>query len=119
MQDLQELIKLIDNAIKEESSSLITEGNIIKDGYNQEVDELRAIIRNSKDWLTNYQKKLIDDSQITNLKIKYTNISGYFIEIPNSQISKIPSYFIHKQTLVSATRFITQELKDFEKKLFE
>ncbi|NUJ98190.1 DNA mismatch repair protein MutS [Candidatus Gracilibacteria bacterium] len=119
MQDLQELIKLIDDAIKEDASPLITEGNIIKDGYDEEVDELRNIIKNSKDWLSAYQKKLINDSQINALKIKYTNISGYFIEIPNSQISKIPSYFVHKQTLVSATRFITKELKDFEKKLFE
>jgi len=66
-----------------------------------------------------YQKKIIDDTGIYSLKIKYTNISGYFIEIPGSQVQKVPDYFVHKQTLVSASRFITQELKDFEKKLFE
>jgi DNA mismatch repair protein MutS len=119
MQELKELIKIIDDSIKEDPSVLITWGNIIKDGYDEEIDEIRNIIKNSKDWLSLYQKKIIDDTGIHSLKIKYTNISGYFIEIPSSQVQKVPDYFVHKQTLVSASRFITQELKDFEKKLFE
>ena len=90
---------------------------IINDWYNTEVDKYRNIIKNSKDWLANYQAKLIEESGISKLKIKYTNASWYFIEVSKSQISQVPDSFIHKQSLVNASRFITSELKDFEKDL--
>ena len=67
--------------------------------------------------MTNYQAKLITDSWISKLKIKYTNASWYFIEVTKSQISQVPDFFIHKQSLVNASRFITPELKEFEKDL--
>jgi DNA mismatch repair protein MutS len=72
------------------------------------------LVNNSKDWLINYQSELSETYGLNSLKIKYTSASGYFIEIPKSQVTKVPDIFVHKQTLVNASRFITQELKEFE-----
>jgi len=117
MNKIFDIIKIIDSAIKEDWVNTLTSGWIINDWYNSEVDKYRNIIKNSKDWLANYQSKLINDSWISKLKIKYTNASGYFIEVTKSQISQVPDSFIHKQSLVNASRFITPELKEFEKDL--
>ena len=119
MQKILELINLLEDSIHDEPNQLITAGWIIKDGYDSEIDNFRDIISNGKDWLTSYQQELIDISWITNLKIKYTNASGYFIEVPKSQITKVPDNFVHKQSLVNASRFFTVELKNFESKLWE
>lgn len=119
MQEILDIIKLIDDSIKEDGENTITTWNIIKDGYDSEVDNIRWIINNSKDWLANYQAKLVNDTGIQNLKIKYTWVMWYFIEIPISQKSKIPDYFIHRQALVSAVRFTTEELKRFETNILE
>ena len=119
MDEIKNIINLIDIAIKEDPGNLITWGNIISDNYDSEVDKYRGVINTAKDWLTQYQSSLVDSTGISTLKIKYTEVSGYFIEIPKSQLNKIPSNFVHKQTLVNAWRFITEELKEFEWKLLE
>ena len=116
MQEIKNIINLIEKAIKDEPELLLTGGNIIKDGYDKKVWEYRNILNNSKDWLVWYQKTLTEKTWITTLKIKYTNISWYFIEIPKTKISKITDEFIQKQTLVNASRYITSELKEFEEK---
>ena len=119
MQDIQNIIDLLDRAIKEEPENIITGGNIIADWYDRKVDDYRKVITGAKDWLTDYQAKLCKETWISTLKIKFTSVSGYFIEVSKTQISKIPDNFVHKQTLVNASRFITSELKDFEQKLME
>ena len=119
MEEIKKVIDLIDLAIKDEPENTITWGNIISDNYDSEVDEYRKTINTSKDWLSQYQSDLINTSWITTLKIKYTAVSGYFIEVPRSQLNKVPDNFVHKQTLVNAWRFITEELKEFEWKLLE
>ncbi len=116
MQKIKDIIDLIEKAIKDDPELLLTSWNIIKDNYDKQVDEYRNILNNSQNWLSSYQAKLIEKTDINNLKIKYTNVSGYFIEIPKSQVSKITDEFIQKQTLVNASRYITQELKEFEEK---
>lgn len=116
MKKIKDIIDLIDRAIKDDPELLLTGGNIIKDSYDSKIDEYRDILNNSKNWLWNYQKDLSEKTWITTLKIKYTNISGYFIEIPKSSLSKITDDFIQKQTLVNASRYVTQELKEFEEK---
>jgi len=116
LQEIKNIINLIEKAIKDEPELLLTGGNIIKDGYDKKVWEYRNILNNSKDWLVWYQKTLTEKTWITTLKIKYTNISWYFIEIPKTKISKITDEFIQKQTLVNASRYITSELKEFEEK---
>ncbi|NVP17570.1 DNA mismatch repair protein MutS [Candidatus Gracilibacteria bacterium] len=119
MQDIQNIINLLERAIKENPDNSLTSGDIIADNYDSIVDEYRDILNNSKDWLVSYQTRLVEETSISTLKIKYTNVSGYFIEIPKSQTSKIPDSFIHKQTLVNASRYITIELKQFEEKFLE
>lgn len=119
MQKILELINLLDNSIQEDPNQMITAGWIIKDNYNDEVDSYREIINNSKKWLWWYQEKLIQESGISKLKIKFTNASGYFIEVSKWNIREVPDYFQHKQSLVNASRFITVELKEFEKKLLD
>lgn len=117
MQQIQEIINLIEKSIKSDPNNLIMWWNIIKDGYNWEVDELRNLINNSNEWLNNYTSELVKNTWISTLKIKFTENSGYFIEVPLSQKSKIPENFIHKTTLVNAVRFTTEELSRFEAKI--
>ncbi len=117
MQSLQEIISLIDLSIKTDANNLIMWGWIIEDGFDNEVDELRKLVNNSNEWLNDYTSNLVSQTWITTLKIKYTSASGYFIEVPLSQKSKIPEHFIHKTTLVNALRFTTPELKEFEGKI--
>ncbi|MCP4522827.1 MAG: DNA mismatch repair protein MutS [Candidatus Gracilibacteria bacterium] len=119
MQEIQKIIDLIDSAIKPDPDVGITGGNIIADGYDEKVDEYRARIATSNKWLAEYQAKIIEETGISNLKIKFTGASGYFIEVSKMQVSKIPESFIQRQTLVNSARFITPELKEFEVKLNE
>lgn len=119
MQDIVNIISLIEKSIKEDGENLITSGNIIKDWFNEEIDKIRDRINNSREWLANYQSRLINETWIGTLRIKYTNITGYFIEISKNQVSKVPDSFVYKQTLVNATRYITEELKNFEKEIME
>ncbi len=117
MQSLQEVIDLIERAIKIDSNNIITAGGIIQDGFDNQVDELRNFIEHSHEWLNNYTQNLVSETGITTLKIKYTSASWYFIEVPLSQKTKIPESFIHKTTLVNALRFTTEDLKKFEGKM--
>lgn len=119
MKNILNIIKLLDKSIKEDPADNLTSWEIIADFYDEKVDEYRKIISTANDWLAKYQAKLITENNISTLKIKYTWPSWYFIEIPKSQVSKIPEDFIHKQTLVWASRYITLELKEFEAKFLE
>lgn len=114
MENIKNIIDLIDIAIKEDAENNIMWGEIISDNFDEKVDHYRKLVNNSKDWLINYQSELSKISWINLLKIKYTSVSGYFIEIPKSQVSKVPNIFVFKQTLVNASRFITPKLKEFE-----
>lgn len=119
IKDVINIIKLLDDSIKEDAINNITDWEIIADNYDDRIDEYRQTILNANNWLTEYQNLLKQKYNITTLKIKVTNISWYFIEIPKTQISKIDESFIHKQTLVNANRYITNELKDYEQKIIE
>lgn len=119
MEQIQTIIDLIDASIKEDAGMNITEGEIIADGYDATIDEYRKTVAQENDWLVNYQAELSQRTGISNIKIKYTNNSGYFIELPKSQQSKVSDSFVHKQTLVNAVRYVTIELKKFEEKVLE
>ena len=119
MKNIINIIDLIDRTIKEDAENNIMWWEIIADNFDEKVDSYRNLINNSKDWLTNYQLELSEKYWISSLKIKYTWASWYFIEIPKSQTNKIPELFIHKQSLVNASRYITVELKEFEEKILE
>lgn len=112
----EKLIKEIEQTILEEPALAITDGNIINDGYNADVDELREIIKSGKDWLKKLQEKEIERTNISKLKIKFNKVFGYYIEITRGSLDMVPDDYIRKQTLVNAERFITPELKEYEEK---
>jgi len=115
--ELIDLAKKINDTIIENPSNLITEGNLIKDGIDKQLDELRDILYNSKTWLTKLEKEEREKSGIKNLKISFNKAFGYFIEISNSNRNLVPDSYIRKQTLVNAERYITPELKEKENQI--
>lgn len=112
--DLQEHIT---KTLAEEPPASIRDGNMIRDGYNEELDELRDIAKNGKKYIAQIKDKLAKDSGIVSLKIGYNKVFGYYIEVTNAHKDKVPEHFIRKQTLVNAERYITPELKEIEEKI--
>ncbi len=113
---LEDVVSLIERAIDPEGSSALTEGNIIKDGFNPEVDSLRDFLANSKEWLIDLEQRERQRTGIKSLKVKYNKVFGYFLEVTKSNLANVPEDYIRKQTLVNSERFITEELKNFEGK---
>ncbi len=111
------LSEKLTEAIVAEPPLALKEGGIFQDGYNRELDELREASRNGKQWIVEYQAKEIARTGIKSLKLRYTKVFGYFIEVSNSFLDKIPADYQRKQTLVGAERFITPELKEIEDKV--
>jgi DNA mismatch repair protein MutS len=119
LKELDELVKLIDGSINEDTH-LQTEGkSIIKQGYDKQLDELREIMNNGEAWLENFQRKERERTKINTLKVSYNRVFGYYIEISKANLVKADGVegYIRKQTLVNAERFITQELKEYEEKI--
>lgn len=117
LKPLDELVEKIDLAINDTAPGSIGEGGIIKSGYNSELDELRDLSLNAKNWIANLQKQEREKTSIQSLKINYNKVFGYYIEISNSHKDKIPENYIRKQTLVNSERYITPELKEYEDKI--
>jgi len=112
-----ELIHLIERAIVDEPPVRISDGKIFRDGFHRELDELREISRDSKSWIARYQTQLKDSTGIKTLKVGYTKMFGYYIEVSKGQSERMPNSFERRQTLVNAERYITPELKDYESKV--
>jgi len=117
LDNMEDVIKLIDYSIKENPPITLKEGRLIKDGYNEKLDELRKIITGGKDWISKLQKEEIQRTGIFSLKIKYNKVFGYYIEVTKPNLSSVPEDYIRKQTLVNAERFITPQLKEQESKV--
>lgn len=115
--ELPELVDRINKAIADEPPLAITEGGIIRPGYNAELDEFRKASTEGKNWIASLQVKEQERSGIKSLKIRFNNVFGYYIEISKSNLSLAPADYIRKQTLVNAERFITPELKEMESKI--
>ncbi len=114
---LQEIKEEIKRAIVDEAPVHINEGGIIKEGYSQELDELRKISFSGKNWIAQLQEREIKRTGINSLKIGYNKVFGYYIEVTKPNLKFIPPDYIRKQTLVNAERFITPELKEYEEKV--
>lgn len=112
-----QLFALLTKAIVEEPPFSVREGGMIKRGYHAELDELHTIARDNKEWLQNFEQKIKDEAGIKNLKVGYNKVFGYYIEVSKGSVSLVPDYFIRKQTLVNAERYIVPELKEFENKI--
>lgn len=107
----------IEKEIQPDPPFLVNKGNVIANGVNAELDELREIAFNGKDYLIKMQQRLVEETGITSLKIGFNNVFGYYIEVRNTFKEQVPQEWIRKQTLVNAERYITQELKDYEEKI--
>lgn len=114
---LDELAKLIRGAIREDTPLRLMEGGLIQPGFHSGLDELHALMKDAKTALKNIEEKEIAATGISTLKVSYNKVFGYYMEISNSKLDKVPDRFIRKQTLVNAERFITPELKEYEEKV--
>ncbi len=109
-----ELVDLLRRALVDEPPVTIKEGGIIREGFNETLDELRLASRDGKAWLANLQEKERKRTGIDSLKIRFNNVFGYYIEVTKAHYDKVPADYQRKQTLVNAERFITPELKQME-----
>ena len=100
-----------------ETPALLSKGNVIAEGVDAELDELRNLSRSGKDYLTNLQKREVEATGISSLRVGYNNVFGYYLEVTNTHKEKVPPEWIRKQTLTNAERYITEELKEYEQKI--
>ena len=107
----------LDKAIYDDPPVILTEGNLIKNGYSSELDSLRDIRDNSQEILDRYIEEEKENSGIANLKIRYNKIIGYFLEVTKSYIDQVPDHFIRRQSLVGAERYTTEQLGTLENEL--
>ena len=115
--DLQDIYRLIERTIAENPPLSVREGGIIKDGYHSELDELRKISREGTRWIAELEAREKTRTGIDSLKIKFNQVFGYYIEITKANLSKVPSEYVRKQTLVNAERFTTDELRQLEDRI--
>ena len=114
---LDDIKELIDSAISENAPITVKEGKIIKDGYNEEVDILRNDMNGGTDYIAEIEARERERTGIKNLRVRYNKVFGYYIEVTNSFLDKVPEDYIRKQTLTGGERFITEELKDLERRV--
>jgi len=107
----------LQNELNEEAPVLLNKGNVISKGVNAELDELRAIAFSGKDYLLQIQQCEVERTGISSLKVSYNNVFGYYLEVTNVHKDKVPTDWIRKQTLTTAERYITPELKVYEEKI--
>ncbi len=103
--------------IQGDPPAMVSKGNVIRENVNAELDELRHLSYSGKDYLVQIQQREIENTGISSLKIGYTNVFGYYLEVTNSHKDKVPAEWNRKQTLVNAERYITEELKVYEEKI--
>lgn len=114
---LSDIAGLLSSSINDEVPVNLRDGNVIKEGYNGELDELRRISRDGKAWILGTEAEERERTGIKNLKISYNKVFGYYIEVTKSNSDMVPDYYIRKQTLVNAERYITPKLKEMEDKV--
>jgi DNA mismatch repair protein MutS len=114
-----DLYSKIESQLLAEAPNATNKGGIFKDGWNAELDELRYVLKNSKDLLLDIQKQEVINTGITNLKIGYNSVFGYFLEVTNKYKNQglIPDHWVRKQTMSTGERYVTDELKKLESKI--
>ncbi len=117
LEPMQALAAQIAEACVEEPPAHLREGGLIRAGYDAQLDEDRSLQRDSNEWLARYQKQLIDETGVTNLKVGFNKVFGYYIELSAANRDKAPDSWSRKQTLKNAERFITPELKEYEQRV--
>ncbi len=117
LEKYEALDQLIFKTLKEDAAAMFGKGDIVADGVDSELDELRKISRDSKNYLLQMQQRESERTGIPSLKVSYNNVFGYYLEVRNTYKSSVPQEWIRKQTLVNAERYITPELKEYEEKI--
>ncbi|RMH08094.1 MAG: DNA mismatch repair protein MutS [Nitrospirae bacterium] len=115
--DLADVRTVIETAISPDAPASVRDGGIIRDGYHPELDALRHIAREGMQWLTDLEARERARTGIESLKVKFNQVFGYYIEVTKPNLSRVPPYFIRKQTLANAERFTTEELKQLEDRI--
>ncbi|OQY20638.1 MAG: DNA mismatch repair protein MutS [Desulfobacteraceae bacterium 4572_35.1] len=114
---LPDVTELIGNSIADNPPFVLRDGGLIRDGFLPELDELRLICREGKGWIARLEKSERENTAITTLKVRYNRVFGYYIEVPKTQIGKVPEHYERKQTLANSERYFTPELKEYEDKV--
>ena len=114
---MSDIAELLDSSISDEAPISLKDGYVIKGGYNQELDELRLLTKNGKEWILSAEAEERERTGIKTLKIGYNKVFGYYIEVTKLNSEMVPDYYIRKQTLVNAERYITPQLKEMENKV--
>ena len=117
LRDNTNTIQIIEKVLFEDAPIAIGKGQVVKDGFNLELDELRNLLSDAKSVLLDIQRREIEKTGIPSLKIAFNNVFGYFIEVRNTHKDKVPEEWIRKQTLTAAERYVTEELKIYEEKI--
>jgi len=116
VQDMTSLRELLTKTINPDVPLAKPEGKMIQSGIDRELDDLKNILENGRQWLAQYQAQEIKKTGISSLKVGFNNVFGFYIEVTKTRQSSVPSHYVRKQTLVGGERFITQELKEYEEK---
>ena len=114
MDELDDIYELIESSIVDDPPISVKEGGIIKYGFNEDVDRLRDAAANGKEWILSLEASEREKTGIKNLRIGYTKVFGYYIEVTKSYFHIVPQEYIRKQTLANCERYVTQELKEME-----
>ena len=112
-----EMVDQIQSALVDDPPAKISEGGLMRDGYSEELDELRTIAQEGKDWVANLEKEESERTDIPSLKVGFNKVFGYYLEVTNTHADKVPEDYIRKQTLVDSERYVTPELKEMEEKI--
>ncbi len=114
---MDDLVARVQNTLVDGPPNTLREGGLVREGVDAELDELRSIARDGKQWMARFQAQAIERYGIPGLKIGFTSVFGYYLEVPRGQIDQVPDSFVRKQTVKNAERYITPELKEFEDKV--
>lgn len=118
LKTVDDVVNLIEKSIVNEPPATIKEGGLIKTGYDSDLDELKFISRNAKDWIAKFETDEKERTRIQSLKVRYNSVFGYFIEITKANLDKVPQDYVRKQTIANGERFITEALKQKESMIF-
>ncbi len=117
LEDLSELVEFLDKSIRDDPSSSVGNGEVIKEGFSKELDDYRYLLEHVEERLREFERKERRRTGIQNLKVGYNQVFGYYIEVSKANLKRVPPDYIRKQTLVNSERFITPELKEFESRV--
>lgn len=115
--NIEEAFQLLHTALVDNPPQTVRDGGVIREGFNEQLDELRALKKNATSMIRDIEKREQQNSGIPKLKIKYNKVFGYFLEVSKAHIEKVPEHYMRKQTLVNSERYFTPELKEFEEKV--